>query len=294
MSAPAAAPRIPVPAIAAPARPTGVLAAAYLLSGASAFWLAAAIATLFAIPQYSRFYGDLEQDPDAGTRAAFLLVTAAIFAALAAGPSILLAVLDALGRPAARVLTWIFGGLAVCVAGSILLLDLFVAIPWHRWLMTGTAVLTLVFVLATGVLLGLHSSGEYFRAARQARAARRAAARLTGAPSHRPSPGYLPTPYPQPYRQPFPPPSHQPFLPHGRQPMMPPPGGYPYAGRPGAYPPAGYLPPGSPQPGYTQPARTQPQPPDGHPPTRPPAGRPGGAPTGQPPQPGSGAGRRPG
>jgi hypothetical protein len=227
MSAPTVSPA-PVPA-AAPERPPSVFAAAYLLSGASAFWLSGSIATIFAIPQYSRYYGDRQQDPVAGSLAALLLIIAALVALAAVAPSVLLAVLDAQGRRAARVLTWIFGGVAVCVAGCLLLFGVFGAIPWHRWLMTGTAVLTLVFVPATGVLLALPSSGRYFRAAREYREAHRPRARAyppAGPGYPPPMPGYPPPPYPPRY-----PPAY------GRPPM--PPGTYPPPGRPGSAPTGG-------------------------------------------------------
>ncbi|GAB2962647.1 hypothetical protein GCM10027280_59370 [Micromonospora polyrhachis] len=221
MSAPVA--YVPVPAVTAPRQPLSLFVAAYLLSGASALWLTAAIATLFAIPQYSRYYGDREQNADAGVLAALLLIVAVVVAVLAVGLSILLALLDAHGRPAGRVLTWIFSVVAVVIAGSILMLDLFAPIPWHRWQMAGTAVLTLGVMAATGVLLMLPSSSAYFRAARDFRTARQAAIRLARQQAgYYRRPGYPPAPYPPagpaPFAQPGPPPFPQP----GRAPFAQP------------------------------------------------------------------------
>lgn len=152
-------------------RPRSVLVAVYLLAGMVAFWLTAAIATLFALPQYDRHHTDLAQDPTAGAGVAFLLVLFVVCAVIASGLSIPLVFLDAGGRPAARTLTWILGGVAGCIALILLLLDPFDAISWHRWLMTGTSLITVTFTATMTVLIARRSSGEYFRdvhAARQA------------------------------------------------------------------------------------------------------------------------------
>lgn len=170
-----------------PSRPRVVFAAAYLLAGSAAFWFASAVATLFALPEYDRHHSDLAQDPTAGTGAVLLLVLFATGAFGAAGLALLLAFLDAQGRPAARVLTWILGGFSVCVAGSLLLVDPFTATGWHHALMLGASVLTLVLVGAVVVLLALRSSGGYYRAVRMAR---QAAARLAYAARYGPAPAY--------------------------------------------------------------------------------------------------------
>ncbi|HEY1177072.1 MAG TPA: hypothetical protein VGF17_13025, partial [Phytomonospora sp.] len=141
----------------APPRPRGVFAASYLLTGSAAFWLAAAVATLFALPQYERYAGDLARDPDAGAGAVVLLILFATGAIGAAGLAVLLAFLDERGRGPARVLTWILGAFAICVAGAFLLFDPFTVTTWHHVLMTGSSILTLVLVIAVVVLLALRS-----------------------------------------------------------------------------------------------------------------------------------------
>jgi hypothetical protein len=185
----------------APSAPPGVLAAAYLIAGAAACWISAAIAGLFAIAQYTRHYTDLRQDPSSGKAVAALFVTGAVLAVLAAAPTILLAVLDAQGRPAARVLTWIFSVVGLAVAAAVLLLDMFTALPWYRWVTAGTAVATLLFLLAGGILLMTPPAGRYFRAARDHRAAARPVPMV-----YPPRPFYpAQPPYPPPPQPPYPP-----------------------------------------------------------------------------------------
>lgn len=156
----------PVPA---PERPRGVFAAAYLLAGAAALWLTAMTATMFVIPQYERHYAESTQSSDGGLLAVGLLFLAAGVAVLAAALFVLLAFLDAHGRPAARVLTWVFGGLAFGAAVLILSSGMFVGISWHQWLMNGIAVVTLVLLSIALVLLALPSSSAYFRRSREHR-----------------------------------------------------------------------------------------------------------------------------
>lgn len=244
MTAPTVVPGPPAPAprpAPTPTAPTAVFVAGYLLCGAAALWLSAAIATLYAIPHYQRYYGDRAQDADAGRLAGLLLGVAVVTAVLGVGVALLLALSDARGSAGGRVLTWIFAGVAGCVSGAVLLLDLFAAVAWHRWLMTGTALLTLGFVLATSVLLALPRSTGYVRAVRQARVERRAALRLARqaagrtlryAPPPRPYP--TPGPYAQPYRWPGHP-GHQPPGPvQPPNPLAPPKS----PSAPGAAPPA--------------------------------------------------------
>ncbi|MGA8114844.1 MAG: hypothetical protein WCA46_14355, partial [Actinocatenispora sp.] len=159
MTAPAV--RLGAPVV--PDRPAGVSVATFLLSGAAAFWLAAAIATLFAIPQYARHVQDVEQNPDAGTGATVLLALFAFVAVSGAVIAILLAVFDAHGRTTARILTWVYAGLTVCVATVILLADPFTGVLWHHWLSLGVAVLTLALTVAVTVLLALPVATRYYR-----------------------------------------------------------------------------------------------------------------------------------
>jgi len=187
-------PGIPFPPkVTAPERPREVVIAAYLLAGASAFWLAAMLATLFAMPQYERHYADLAQSPDGGVPAVMLLSATVFIGLLAVALFVLLGVLDATGRPAARVLTWVFGGLAVGAAALTLGSGAFAGIAWHRWLMNGTAIVTLAFVLAAIVLLALPRSGEYFRRSRETRQAlARLAYYARYQPAPWPGPGHMP------------------------------------------------------------------------------------------------------
>lgn len=180
------------------ARPGSLLTSIYLYVGASVFWLSAAIATLFAIPQYRRHYGDLAQDADAGSIAVLLLLLLAGVAVLGVAVAAVLTLLTGHGWSGARSLTWVYSGLAALVAGTLVLSDPFSAVRWHRWLMTGTAVLTVLMLAGGAVLLARPASGRFFRdhrAARQNRVARRRAAAYHQQPQ-RYGPAYPPRPYP--------------------------------------------------------------------------------------------------
>jgi hypothetical protein len=181
------APRIPLPTA-----PAGVFTAAMLLAGAAAFWLSATIATLFAVPQYGRFYENLHADHTSGSAVTLLLITSAVPSVLVSLLTVLLAVLDARGRPVAWVLTYIVAGLSACVSATYLLTGIFTAVPWHQRLMTAVSALTLVIVVTVAVLLSLRSSRRYLRAARLMRQVAR--------PVYRPSMPYGPAPYPPPRR----------------------------------------------------------------------------------------------
>jgi hypothetical protein len=124
----------------------GDFVASLLLSGAAALWLAAAVATLFAGPQYGRYHVDLEQDPAASTRTGLVLVGGVLVMMVAAGAAIAVAALGALGSPLARGLTRGFAGLAAVVAVVAMVAGVPDGVPWHANLMTGTAVLTLLSV----------------------------------------------------------------------------------------------------------------------------------------------------
>jgi hypothetical protein len=154
---------------AAPARPRSVLAATYLLGGAAAFWLASMIATMFAMPQYERHYTEIARTPDGGALAVFGLALTAGLALIAAALFVMLAFLDAFGRPAARVLSWVFGGLAIAVAGLVPLSEAFTGVAWHQMLMNGVAIVTLALLTAAVVLLGVPASSAYFRRSQEHR-----------------------------------------------------------------------------------------------------------------------------
>ncbi|MEU4420513.1 hypothetical protein AB0F81_07795 [Actinoplanes sp. NPDC024001] len=175
-------------------RPAGVLGAAYLFSGAAALWTSAACASLFAIPHYQRYYGDLRDSADAALLAGLLTGSLAGGALLLAGLALLLAQLDLRGRSGARAMTYVVAAAAVAMSVTILVLDLFAVISWHRWLMAGAALLTLGLVVGVGVLLALPSSRAYFRQAGQERAERAARARLARQHQAMPHPGAHPWP----------------------------------------------------------------------------------------------------
>ncbi|MDP9795319.1 membrane protein YdbS with pleckstrin-like domain [Catenuloplanes nepalensis] len=159
-------------------RPDGVTGAAYLFSGAAAVWASAAFASFFAVPQYQRHYGDLRESADAALIAGLLLGAGGVVALVVAGLAVLLALLDLSGRPGARTITYLLGALAFVFCVVVVAFDVFAAVPWHRWLMIGAALLTAGLVIAAGVLLALPSSRGWFRLAAQQRAVRAAQARL--------------------------------------------------------------------------------------------------------------------
>jgi hypothetical protein len=117
---------------------------ALLMSGAPTLWLAAAIATLFASPQYARYYVDLQQDQRASGVVGLVLVLAVIVMMAAAGVGILVAVFGS------AVITRVFAVLAGVVAIVVMVVGAPGGVVWHARLMTGTAVLTLL-LLASAV-----------------------------------------------------------------------------------------------------------------------------------------------
>lgn len=171
----------PVTSIRRPRRPASVQVAVWLLLGASAFWLTAAVLTLFALPLYRRHVSEATQNVDTGIVVGALFALLALIAAVAAGVNVFLATLDARGMPTARVLTWIYEGFSGVVAVAILILAFGDGpVAWHRWFLVAVAVLTLLFTSTAVVLLGRPGTSRFFRdatAARQAAfQARRAAA----------------------------------------------------------------------------------------------------------------------
>ncbi|MGN9913838.1 MmpS family transport accessory protein [Phytohabitans sp. LJ34] len=124
------------------------LVGSLLLSGAAALWLAAAVATLFAGPQYARHQVDLQQDPGASTRTGLVLVAAVLLMMVAAGAAIAVAALGSIGSPVIRMLTWIFEAVAAVVAVVVMVSGAPAGVTWHARFMTGTAVLTLLLLAA--------------------------------------------------------------------------------------------------------------------------------------------------
>jgi hypothetical protein len=205
-----------------PQRPGSLVASLYLVGGAAAFWLAAAFATLFAIPQYVRHYADLDQDVDAGSVAAFLLGLSAVIAIVGAAIAVLLVWLDAYGWSAARVLTYVYSGLSAVVAVALVVSHPFSGIVWHDRLMTATTVLTLLLLAGAIVMLMRPASRQFFRdysAIRQEAANQRRAARLQQMQRFRPP--YPPQPPQQ--RMPYPPASAVPPAPPPPSPTAEPP-----------------------------------------------------------------------
>jgi hypothetical protein len=176
--------------------PLSLLLAGYLLGGAGALWTSAAIATLFAIPEFSRHYSQLRGDADAGPVLAVLLVFLVAASILAAAVTIPIAVSTVAGSPVARVLAWIALVPAAFVALILLLGDPYRAVPWHQRLSTAVAIATLIVCVATPVLLLRKASRAYVGQVRAARQARQAAVRAMRVPVQQPP--YPPGPYPQP------------------------------------------------------------------------------------------------
>jgi len=136
--------------------------------------------------------------------------------------AVLLTLPNGYGLSGARSMTWVYTALSVFVASTVVLADPFSAVPWHRWLMTGTAVLTALLLAGVAILLARPASGRFFReyrAVRQHTAAQRRAV-LYRQP-HRYGPAY---PYP-PVVSPTAvyPPSAHPAPPHSPPSNPPPP-----------------------------------------------------------------------
>lgn len=263
-----------------PDRPAAVSLAAFLLSGSAALWVSAAVATLFAIPEYAWHAGNAARDPAAGAVPTVLLVLFDCVAVCAAATAVLLAVFDAGGRTTARILTWVYAGITALVAALLLLTDPFAGVGWHHWLSTGVAALTLACTAAVTVLLALPPTNRYVRAVRAVRlAARRRWHPAPATPRHPyppVTPPYRPYPSAAPYPSapPYPPngacppdsahplaPTHPPF-PWGLPPRMVPTPTTAPAG-PGPMPPHGPMaPPGPRSPGQTPAPPVLPRSPD--------------------------------
>jgi len=137
-------------------RRPGDVATSLLLSGAAALWLAAAIATLFAGPQYTCYHVDLAQDPDAGTRTGLVLFGAVLLMILAAAAAIVVAALMTIGSSAVRTLTRIVLAIAGVAALIVLVVGTPAGVTWHARSMTGVAVST-VLLLAAAAFVQLSS-----------------------------------------------------------------------------------------------------------------------------------------
>lgn len=180
----------------APQRPGAVFVGSYLLAGMAAVALGTAIASFFAIPEFSYVQSKLEDNDEVGTLVALGLVAYALLAMVFGGLCLVLAVLDRRGNSVGRALTWVLGGLAVCFNSTLLITGVFDSVPWYREL-TRIAALAIVLLAAGSVtLLALPVSHGYFRATRAARQRRQS--------QPGPPPGYRPP------NHPTPPPGYQP------------------------------------------------------------------------------------
>ncbi|MEH1014824.1 hypothetical protein V6U90_17145 [Micromonospora sp. CPCC 206060] len=222
----------------APALPRAVFAASYLLAGVTALALVSAIGGFYAIPEFSYLKGKQAHDSGAEVLAVFGLLGFTILAIVFGGLCLLLALLSGKGSAAARVLTWLVGGVTVCFNVVLLVVGAFQSVPWYGDLTRILAVAMLLLSTGSITLLALPASHRYFRAAQAAR------------PQRRPRPPFPPPPHFRPTAPGYPPLGYQPpTSPLGAHPPPPPPGYRMPAGfqqRPG-FPPPGYeLPPGNP------------------------------------------------
>lgn len=164
-----------VPTPPPPRPPTTILLAAWLFAGTSAFWLSAAIATLFAVPDYAWHFAAAGGSEKAGTSVVQLVLIAVVFAVPVAAASALLGAFGARGGTGVRALTWFVGCTALGLSAILLPLSPYPA-SWHRWVMNLVAIVTVLLVAATLTLLTLRPSRAFFHATRDARlAATRAA-----------------------------------------------------------------------------------------------------------------------
>ncbi|TVT41040.1 hypothetical protein FNH05_23085, partial [Amycolatopsis rhizosphaerae] len=170
--------------------PAAVFAGSYLFVGVAALALAGGIGALFAIPELGHYESERAADDAAGKLATTGLVLYAVLAVVFSFLCLLLAILDGRGRSAARVLTWVLGGLTVCFNGGLLIVGPYDSVPWYRNLTQLAAVATVLLAIGSATLLALPASHGYFRAMRAARRQRLLGA---GPPS-----GYRPPGHPMP------------------------------------------------------------------------------------------------
>lgn len=192
--------------------PATVFAGSYLFAGVAALALVGAIGALFAIPELGHYESDRARDDAAGELAAVGLVLYAAMAVVFSFLCLLLAILGGRGRPAARVLTWVLGGLTVCFNIGLLVIGPYDSVLWYRVLTQMAAWAAILLATGSAVLLALPTSHGYFRAMRAARQQQRllhfGPPSDYRPPSHpMPPPGYQPPPS---FGQPMPPPGYQP------------------------------------------------------------------------------------
>lgn len=213
------------PALRRPTSPLVIFAACYLLAGVAAVRIVAGIVDFYALPEVSRAYGLLRDDQVAGRTEALGLALLAVGSLLVAMVFLVLAILDGLGMNPARIITWIVGGLTIAVSAVNLATSQDRGVPWHHRMTIALTLITLVFVLASTVLLTLPAAHRFYRDARQYRIAHRPVPRPMAQRPPYPAPGFPPGPWPP---QPLPrPPSGGgqagPGLPPGAWPPLAPP-----------------------------------------------------------------------
>ncbi|MGX6604469.1 hypothetical protein ACWKSP_20390 [Micromonosporaceae bacterium Da 78-11] len=267
-------------------RPTTVTIATYLLYLVAAFQLVNAIIALTTYGPLS----DAVKDAYAGTDAegadvavTLVLVIGAVINILLGAGFAILSIFNGRGRNAARIVTWVIGGLSLCCVGAGLSGNALAssmnagattgpsqsevesrinaALPsWYTPLSTTISVLVLLAILATIILLALPASNEFFR--KPTAGGWDPSVPYPAYPGQYPGgqypggqypgygqPGQYPgqSPYPgQPGQSPYP--GQQPYP--GQAPY---PGQQPYPGQPGQAPypgqPSQYGQPGQPAPG---------------------------------------------
>jgi hypothetical protein len=187
-TAPPPAPRV---------RPGTVTVAVILLYVAAVLEVVAAVVAIATYGDfkdaYAKAYAGTAMEGQAGS-AAVTVIGAVVIALLLAVIFLVLAILDGRGNRVARILTWIFGGIALCCVGSSFALgalgksaydanrktnpdlpsydqlqaDIKDALPsWYTPVTTTLAIVVLAAVIVVIVLLALPASHPYFRKAEQ-------------------------------------------------------------------------------------------------------------------------------
>jgi hypothetical protein len=175
-----------------PVRPGTVFIGAYLYAGVCALLATVVVASMWAIPEYSRYNAATSEATNAGTAAALAMAFFAVCALIWGMVSLILAYFAGTGRRAARILTWIAAGITLLFCGLLVYKGI-APIPWYNRLNLGLN-LTMMALSATSiVLLALPSSSRYYRETRAAKLARRAAQqRFVPPPTYYPA---APMPY---------------------------------------------------------------------------------------------------
>ncbi|MFE3493920.1 hypothetical protein ACFXOS_12540 [Streptomyces sp. NPDC059175] len=218
-----------------------MFAASYLFAGVAALALVSAVGTFFAVPEFRHRRSEEAADGAAGDLAAYGLIAFAVVTIVFGGLCLVLSLLDGRGRQAARVTTWVVGGLSVCFNVALLAAGFYDTVPWYRDMTRIVAAGMLLLILASVTLLALPASHAYFRSTRSTRQSART--RVAPPPTLPPAVHQAP-PHTQ---QAAPPPNLPPPPTH-----MPAPSGHPLL-PPGAPPGPPHLPPPQPLQGARRP-----------------------------------------